>query len=206
MGATISRILKVSGKKWLAKGEQRLVFAHPDDRRLVLKVQYDREGQASATRHVRREKRVFRQFEYRLKTEPNPPIVKFFGTVVTDLGPADVFEALYGPKGVNLAPTLRYFFHVGEFNAVKLQHLNVFIRKLDNWGVPVTDMNAGNFVFSQRKGQRQFVMVDGFGDYRLLPIARWSSRVRKERIAWGCRAIAHEGSLHWDEHARQFQF
>lgn len=182
------------------------MFAHPNDRSKVLKVKYERDGKASSYRHWLREKHAFRQIKKRLEDDPNPPFSKFYGSVATDMGPADVFEAFYGPKGVRLAPTLRHFFRVGEFNKVKLGHLNGLIQKIDKWDVPVSDMHAGNVVFSERQGELQFVLVDGLGDYRWIPTARWSSRVRRERLAEECKRLTIDRDLHWDDDARQFRF
>ncbi len=202
---TISQVLKISGQQHLAKGTQRLIFAHPGDRRFVLKIPYGTDGAAAMNRHIGREKHLLDRVAARLKTDPNPPIPKYFGVVDTDMGPADVFEAFYGPKGVQLAPTLRHFLRIGQVNGGRLKRLNELIHKLEDWDIPVSDLNAGNFVFCSRNGQYQFVLVDGFGDYRRFPMARWFSRVRRKRIAQGCRDLTRGWDLQWDHVARQFR-
>ncbi len=205
-GKKISPILQLSDKKWLAKGKQRLVFVHPDDRRFVLKVQYNREGHISSDRHLKREKQVYDLIRNRLKSDPNPPIPKYFGTVETDMGTADIYEAFYGPKGVRLAPTLAHFFRTNQISEVRVKLLNDFIHRLDTWEIPVTDMNRRNIVFANRNGQDQFLLVDGFGDYRTLPLARWSSFVRRSRIDAACRRIVNGQYVKWDSNSRRFRF
>lgn len=200
-----SSVLKISDQECLAKGKQRLVYAHPEDRGLLLKVHYSRNGKRISRRHARREKFVYCLFRNRLKTDSSPPFARYFGTAETDLGPADVFEAFYQENSSQLSPTLQMLCKAGRFDEGILQHLNAFIRKLDDWSVPITDMNAGNFVFCNRYGKRQFVMVDGFGDYRWLPMALLSQRVRRARIATGCQRITKGRRMVWDDETRQFR-
>lgn len=196
--------MNISGQKQLGKGKERLVFAHPHDRGKVLKVTYKTDGKSPSYRHELREKQAYQQVQKRVDRDPNPPFSKYYGSVDTDMGRAEVFEAFYGPKGVHLAPTLRYFFRSDKFDEAKLGHLNDFIRKIDQWDIPVSDMHAGNLVYGDRAGQRQFFLIDGLGDSSWVPTARWSRRLRRARLAKNCRLLTQDRPLQWDDQQRQF--
>jgi len=87
-----------------------------------------------------------------------------------------------------------------------LADLNSFVARLDRWNIPVTDLNAKILYTDFVKVSAFFALVDGFGDYRRLPLASWSRRIRLQRTSVAYREIANRIGFVWESNARLFRF
>ncbi|WP_386682577.1 YrbL family protein [Loktanella sp. R86503] len=209
-------VVPVSHLTWIAKGCQRLVFIHPDDDTKILKVPYSGLmmdtvlrnapiANKQQNRHIAREHRVYRRNRRRLAQQPfDAPIPFFYGTIRTDIGNADVYEGLFRQNRSKLALTLGQVVRRDLFRQKALDDLNAFVTRLDAWNIPATDITAQNIVYGFRGDRRVFVLVDGFGDYRKLPVASWSRRIRLQRTSDAYSRIAKRLGIVWDAEGRSF--
>jgi hypothetical protein len=195
--------LALAGTTPLATGHLRLVFEHPDDAALVVKVM---RPEAVVARAKRWHKRLPRAREYtgylrELKEyiagrarfpERHAPIARMVGIVPTDLGLGVVSEKVRALDG-SLAPTLakRYELERG-FSAGIEQGLAEFLDGLLDCNVIVGDMHAWNIVWgSDSRGGPRFVLIDGFGEKHVIPrasMSRWLNRRNTLRLYRRMRA------------------
>ena len=211
-------VISVSHLNWISKGYQRLVFIHPNDEKKILKVSYSGEvtdkllrnapiADRSKNRHVSREHYIYKKNTRLLAMHPfDAPIPHFFGTIETDIGNADVYEGLFRQDRSKLGLTLEQVILRDLMGHKTLADLNSFVARLDRWNIPVTDLNAKNIVYGFRGNKRVFVLVDGFGDYRRLPLASWSRRIRLQRTSVAYSEIANRLGFVWESNARTFRF
>jgi hypothetical protein len=180
----------------VASGGGRLVFQHPHDRNLLIKV----DGQNSAAEPRRTAvpwyKRYRRFHRYRqLLRELNEYVAcveatgkspgytqRVVGLVETDYRLGLLTEALRGRDG-RLAPTLQELAATGRFDAAARADLEQFCGALLEGDMVICDLHPGNLVhaWDGATGHR-FVMVDGHGNKTLFPLAllcRFSNRLCK---------------------------
>jgi hypothetical protein len=167
------------------------IFQHPDEDRILIKVIRAKEindawGRAAVYKSWRRSgvySDLLRQLEeyflLRVKVAGLlSSISEIYGPVETDLGPGLMVEKICGPKG-ELAPTLKNILADGDFSAEKERQLHLFIEDLNRYDLIVNDLNPGNIVYSEdRTAGGGFVLIDGFGDHGLIPVATVSGSIR----------------------------
>ena len=214
---TSSDPIVVSDLKWLAKGMQRLIVRHPYDPSRILKIPYSGEVTdrrlrnapvvaQPANRHILRERSVYRRFGARLAAHPDDaPIPQYYGQVATDLGPADEYEGVFSRNGKSLGMTLLKLKRSEKLDQAAVADLNAFVSRMDAWDIPASDINGRNIVQGFRGETSAFTLVDGFGDYRAIPLATYSRIARRRVTAASYRKIAARIGLNWDARARQFR-
>jgi hypothetical protein len=191
--------LILSGATPLAVGHLRQIFDDPRDPAQVIKIMRAdaveaRWGAAARwykrlplplhyTGHVRELK------EYISREARHPgraPIAHMIGVVETDLGLGLVAEKVRGPDG-RLAPTLaeRYQNERG-FSPALERDLAEFLDALLESQVIVGDLHAWNIVYgSDSRGGPRFVLIDGFGEKRVIPLTSmsdWYNRRNTRRL------------------------
>ena len=208
----------LAGTTPLARGRMRLIHVDPRDPGRLLKV-YDDSRWQLETRGPRaalmrrfpsiRLRPLLREvahYQELMLAQPDatPPIPRIFGFVRTDLGFALSVERIWYPGRGEQGRTLRSLLAKGPLSDTHLAQLNACLDALDAWNVVVSDLTSRNFVFGRRDGQACCVLVDGFGDYRALPLPSlfpsWNARVR----ARSCAALAGRIGLGWDARRRRF--
>lgn len=177
----------------LAKGNVRLVFEHPDDPALLVKVMRpdlveSRYGSGGAWfRRGRRFDpyllfiREIREYVagYASAGHALAFAQKVCGLVETDLGLGLVTEAARGPDG-NLAPTVAKIIQIGEFDATAEAALEEFISGLLESDLVIADLHERNVVYAcDPDGGRHFVMIDGLGSSNLLPLKSWCRSINR---------------------------
>jgi hypothetical protein len=185
------RPLQLANLTPLTKKKRIFIFQHPDDDRILIKVMRAKEikdtwGRRAVYKSWRRSgvySDLLRQLEEYFLLRVNvagllSSISEIYGPVETDLGPGLMVEKICGPKG-ELAPTLKSILAGGDFSAEKERQLHLFIEDLNRYDLIVNDLNPGNIVYSEDRTEGGgFVLIDGFGDHGLIPVATLSGSIR----------------------------
>jgi hypothetical protein len=201
-------VLQLKGREALARGNVRLVFAHPERSDVVVKVMRPdlverRYGSGGAWFRQGRRYDPYVLFLREIReyvagyAEAGFAVgfaQKVVGLVETDLGLGLMLEAARGPDG-GLAPTVAKLVQVGDFDEEARAALEVFFEELLGSGVVIADLHERNVVYAcGAGGRRRFVMIDGLGASTILPFKNWSGwmnrRSKEKRIARLRRRIA----------------
>jgi hypothetical protein len=190
--------LKLKDVAPINKGNSRLVFVHPDDPSLIVKVvrpdviesRFGR-GKAWYKRRRRygqfisyiREIQEYIAFHAAFGRSPHF-LQKVFGLAETDIGLGLVTGAERDQEG-NLAPNIAMLIERGCFDSAARCDLETFYEQIQSHDIIVSDMNVGNLVyaFSKRHGNH-FVLIDGLGNSNILPLkslSRWINRRSKQK-------------------------
>lgn len=197
-------MLRLGGSQPLFRGHQRLVFQHPEQPDLLIKVlraEYvrDKFGPGSALHNRHRRCREYQPFllefrEYLVACARAPQCLPYLqeivGLVWTDLGLGLTVRKVTGRDGAS-APTLdRFLRQHGKLDPRRKQLLDECLRNLEESDVVVDDLNDCNLVLgADGSGAERFVLIDGIGSSTLVPIKalsalanRWSKRRRIARL------------------------
>ena len=185
----------------LAKGNARLVYEHPGDPAMLVKVMRPdlvaaRYGEGAAWfRGIGRRYdpyvlflREIREYvaAYAAHGQALPEAQKVHGLVETDLGLGLVIGAVRGPDGA-LAPTVAKLIAVGNFDETARRALDQTLAALLESDIVLADLHERNLVYQQQDGRSRFVIIDGLGSSNLLPFKSWSRalnrRSKLKRIA-----------------------
>jgi len=198
--APMSEPLQLQHLTPLAHGAVRLVFAHPQEPGMLVKVMRPelikkRYGAGAAWFRKGRRYDPYLQFlreireyvaAYASHGGSLPIAQKVCGLIETDLGLGLVTEAVRGADG-ELAPTLARVIEVGGFDAGAQAALERFLTELLAAEVVVGDLHERNVVYAAGEGGGQWVMIDGLGSANLVPLKSWSRalnrRSKERRIA-----------------------
>ena len=132
-----------------------------------------------------------------------PPLPRPRGLVLTEAGLGALVGKVRDGNG-SPAPTLRQAFADQGPTTELIDALNVLIRDLREFRIPVHDLSADNIVWETRKDRRRCVLIDGFGDKTWIPLGRYIPLLNDRRLANQCRETANAVSLTFD--AAQFRF
>jgi hypothetical protein len=191
-------ILKLQHLKPIASGRTRLVYPHPEDAHLVVKVFHP----VGIARYLRRNATVpgfgpgqehvglfLRELREQLaiysRNEPDPHFLEtIVGIARTDMGPGLVAAAVRGHDG-GYAPTLRTIVAEGRFSAQVRRNLEGFFDQIMQSDVVVGGLTFNNllYAYDDRHGDH-FVLVDGLGERTSIPfnsISRILNRISKRR-------------------------
>jgi hypothetical protein len=181
--------LQLMDKPVLTTGQLRQIFQDPRDPRMLIKVLRADAIERRWGGRARWYKRLPRALHYggyvrelkeyiaarARKPELDAPIAHVVGIVHTDLGLGLVTEKVQAADG-GLAPTLASLYERerGFSNAIE-RGLAKFLDDLLACNVIVGDMHAWNIVYgSDSRGGERFVLIDGFGEKHLIPLASMS--------------------------------
>lgn len=190
---TTNRLLKLKDQTPLTMGRSRLVFEHPDDPSLIVKVVRpdvvdDRFGRGTAWYKRRRRYGRFLSYVRELQEyiavhaahNHSPPFLqKVIGLAETDLGLGLVTEAARDAEG-NLAPNLGALIATGRFDSAARARLDIFLKQVLDCDVVISDMNVGNLVYAFTPGRESgFVLIDGIGNSNPLPFKTLSRKINR---------------------------
>lgn len=183
MSAFTPHLLRLGGLEPVAKGRMRLVFRHPLDPSLLIKVIRpeaieQRWGSGQPWYKKRRRYRQYISFvreceEYIACCARHggsvPFAQKITGFVETDFGLGLVMEAALD-RGGNLAPTLTALAKGNQIDDAVRAELDDFIRRMMESDIIVADLNPANLVRAYTPGQGEhIVLIDGLGLSTILP-------------------------------------
>ncbi|MFP4640185.1 MAG: YrbL family protein [Guyparkeria sp.] len=188
--------LKLSHLEPVAQGAQKLVFRHPDDPRVLVKVVNPRfiERRDRKDRFYQKRRRIghHRAFAREMiehlvvralhpgRLAPCPYMQNILGVVDTDLGTALLVEAVLDENG-DLAPTLRDLVETNRFGPRERDALEEFLDWALDSNVLINDLSADNLAWHH---DGHFVMIDGLGDRAGIPIravSPWLNRLYKRK-------------------------
>lgn len=204
----MSRPLPIGSLKPIAAGKFRLVYEHPDDRGLLIKVirpeMIDKRW-GSGTPWYKRQRRMgpyalfmreINEFLASCAQDGSAPSFaqKITGLIETDLGLGLVVEAARDAGG-NLAPTMKRLLTEGKFDDEAHAALGNFIEQLIRSNIVVADMHCGNLVYAHNEEEgHHFVLIDGIGATTLIPVKVWSRRAnlasKRTKVAKLLRTVA----------------
>ncbi len=188
--------LRLASLDPVGQGAQKLVFRHPNDPRVLVKVVNPRfiERRDKRDRFYQKQRRIghHRAFAREMiehlasralapgRLASCPHMQNILGVVDTDMGAALLVEAVLDENG-ELAPTLRDLIESGRYGEREQQALEVFL----NWAlasnVLINDLSADNLAWHP---DGHFVMIDGLGDRAGIPIravSPWLNRLYKRK-------------------------
>lgn len=210
--------LQLDPDKVIASGVQRDVFLHPMDPTKLVKVLkpqdrlqrrnnfngvFDRLLPSTRIRQIRKE---YSEYLRIMLQHPEPqfhlPVSHMFGFVTTNLGLGCLTERVMGRDGA-LGQTLSDKVKSGSLTDEDLGLLNAMIEKIFAYGIRASDLNPKNIVFGRRDlgngpGDRECVLVDGFGDIHAIPIRSWGRVFNRMGLQDGCKRLAKNTGLDWD--------
>lgn len=189
----MNAVIALKDQQPIAKGRMRLVFEHPSEPGLLVKVirpdVIDARWGSGAPWYKRQ--RRYRQYtsyvremeEYIAgsagRPEPYPFAQKITGFAQTDLGLGLVMEAVKGRDG-HLAPTLVQLIAEHRFDEKIRADLETFIQAVVESDLVIADFNLNNMVYGHdaRHGDH-FVLIDGLGLSTILPLKLLSRRFNR---------------------------
>ncbi len=183
--------LQLSHLEPVAQGAQKLVFRHPEDPRVLVKVVNPRfiERREKRDRFYQKRRRIghHRAFARELlehlvsrainpgRLASCPHMQNILGVVDTDMGTALLVEAVLDEHG-DLAPTLRDLLESGRFDEQARQALEAFLDWALASNVLISDLSADNLA---RHADGHFVMIDGLGDRAGIPLRSHSPTLNR---------------------------
>ncbi len=96
------------------------------------------------------------------------PVPAFLGFDETPLGRGALWEAICDDKG-EIAPTLVQLAKSGNISDY-LEPLNAFAAFCFQQNIVASDISQRNLALTERDGRREFVLIDGFGDHRVISL------------------------------------
>lgn len=195
-----SSVLQLKNIPPLTQGGMRLVFRHPEDPRLLIKVirpDVIERRWGSGAPWYKRSRRYRQYISYIRETEEYiagyashgsslPFAQKIVQFAETDLGLGLVMEAAMDREG-NLAPSLRDMFINHAFTRQASDDLDVFLGQLVESDLMIADLNAGNLVYAYdaARDKDHFVVIDGLGVSTVLPLKLLSRFLnRRSKLGW----------------------
>jgi hypothetical protein len=182
----------------IAQGTRRVVYAHPDDPGLIIKVTRPDylARRWTGTLSWRQKRRRYRHLlPFLLEIREHMAICAAWGSAPrhiqnlvgfanTDLGFGLVSEAARTASGA-YAPTLHQIIMEGRFDERLATALETFRHDLLATPIVVTDLRPANIVCAEEPdGTPYFVLIDGIGEKTIVPINSfigWLNRRYKER-------------------------
>lgn len=203
--------------RWLARGQLRDIYQHPEMENALIKViRPDRvDAHGNVVGWSRRKffterrfgvyitfQREFREaFKAARRLYGSPDLVLPFarplGVALTERGLGLIVEKLTAPDG-SLAPSVKQLLKEGLFTSAHREALDQFFAASTENHIVFGDLNAGNLVFVEGAAGGRFVAIDGIGEKTLIPVhelsrflnARKLRRMRRRLSAYIDRRVA----------------
>lgn len=190
MGDDLADPVILKSETPLADGETQIVYQHPDDPTLLIKVRkldklqrhYDRKlgGMIGYKRlygrHTTWRRELDHYFSVCLRLGYRPQFLQeYLGVVDTDLGLGMVVRRVADRSG-SLAPTLRQVINrtglTGDLRA-KVQELS---RQMNELRISSNDISVRNIVYGwNERAKDHLVLIEGLGVNTFIPVARYSN-------------------------------
>jgi len=192
VGCLMQLIVDLSELKPLFHGGNRIVYIHPENPDLLIKVPHWRTVDNFNKKNLGWKKRFkllggglpqsYREFfEYmRLNLtaiEDMPHIFASAGMIRTSLGWGHVVQAERDERG-NYAPTLASIIHEPEKYE---QALAEFLAWVEDTPTVCTNLEPWNLVLAWRHGKNELVSIDGIGDRSFVPFRAYFPSLNKRK-------------------------
>jgi hypothetical protein len=173
----MSKII-LSGSQPFAAGRQRVVYLHPSNADLVIKIPLPHivEDHAARRRSLLHRRYLYRHLAdtysevrallvlYARSGQLPFQVARFHGFVDTDLGIGEVSELKKGSDG-SPAPSLRDMLRDSCYRDVHQAALERFLPWLCSSEITLKELHPGNLVYADvGTGREEFVLVDGIGE------------------------------------------
>jgi hypothetical protein len=201
--------LAVRDQEPIAVGTSRLVYQHPSDPDLLVKVMRPdflaRRNSRTRWYHRLKPTRMLSIFIRELREwlvlyskgeKTGHSLEQVVGIYETDLGIGMLVRAVRDPAG-RIAPRLDELLEAGQFDEDAARDLDAFCAAVAESAVTLGALKPGNIVYGvDGAGQRQFILIDGFGEGALIPLRgafpilnRLAKRQHVRRLRARCAAL-----------------
>ncbi|MBV7403192.1 YrbL family protein [Enterobacter sp. ENT03] len=160
----------------LARGNDRYVFQHPQDSRLLIKVVIP-----GIPKYKSKIREVYRELK---ECKPRNDVDALFlqrmqGLVETNKGIGQVIVKEADEQN-NIARTLYQLAKDHELDAEKLSKLNAFLAWFVNTDVIINSLHCKNIVYAWDSARQEyrFKIIDGFGDKTFIQLSKLSGAIR----------------------------
>lgn len=160
----------------LARGNDRYVFQHPQDSRLLIKVVIP-----GIPKYKSKIREVYRELK---ECKPRNEVDALFlqrmqGLVETNKGIGQVIVKEADEQN-NIARTLYQLAKDHELDAEKLSKLNAFLAWFVNTDVIINSLHCKNIVYAWDSARQEyrFKIIDGFGDKTFIQLSKLSGAIR----------------------------
>ncbi len=141
----------------------------------------------------RTELRAYRQLRARLGGDADGYLATCHGLVDTRWGEALRCDCVVLEDG---SPARSLYHHLFEDPAYPATDLCAAVDRVEAWllrhGIPLFDLNAGNFVVTRRGDALRLVCIDTksvVSGKEILPLSRWSRRLMRRKIVRRCQRL-----------------
>jgi hypothetical protein len=185
--------LQLKDQKPLTRGSYRLIFQHPHDEGLLVKVLSKRAHKPRARRWYKPKRylSVYRALERELKEysalekrglRDLPFLQKFHGMVDTDLGPGIAVQKLTGRDG-ELAPTLTKIVERHGLSDDLRRKIIQLREDIVSHAIVFMDVSGNNIVLANGPHGERLVVIDGLGERLLININTMSTTINRMNAA-----------------------
>ena len=190
--------IKLADQQPLAVGGERLIYQHPHDPHLLIKVMDARERARRRAEHpIKHWHKRFRRSPYKpyltelseyvasqapTDTPRTVPLARTLGLVQTDIGLGLLSEKITDQDG-NLAPTVRELVSRDGLTPALREQLDALFAGLTEAHVLFNDVGASNIVSgSNANGQQGLWVIDGFGNKQAIPLFALNKTWNRRRM------------------------
>jgi hypothetical protein len=193
------KLLDLAGLKPIAAGAERLVYQHPHDPSLLVKVvDFPAMADHLSTRPLRRWRKdhqregayrnhVAELAEYTAAQNAaagrwKVPMARILGLAQTNMGLGLLVEKITDGKG-GLAPTVEQIVRDCGLDETLERELDYFFDTLADHHIILNDVSARNVVMGQNAdGEDGLYLIDGFGSKQAVPVFAYSKMLNRRRI------------------------
>lgn len=193
------RVLDLAGREPIAAGAERLVYQHPHDPSLLVKVvDFPAMAEHLSTRPLRRWRKTRqREGAYRNHVAElaeytaaqnaaagrwKVPMARILGLAQTDMGLGLLVEKITDGKG-GLAPTIEQIVRDRGLDEHLTRELDYFFDTLADHHIILNDVSARNVVMGENAdGEPGLYLIDGFGSKQAVPLFAYSKLLNRRRI------------------------
>lgn len=197
----------------LLYSKTRMVFEHPLDRNLLIKVHKPRKKAPSETgmrawiaatedhfqytTGILREIAQFVESRYRDYGPVTQYIAPIHGVIDTDLGLGLLVAAARDSEG-RIAPTVRTLLDDRRMTSQRLDALKRVLEAIVDTDLVIGDLNLENIVLCHADSpDERFLIIDGLGERTFFPVQRWirflsrrQKRIFAEKVSrWATQAV-----------------
>lgn len=193
------RLLDLAGLPPIAAGAERLVYQHPHDPSLLVKVvDFPAMAEHLSTRPLRRWRKTRqREGAYRNHIAElaeytaaqnaaagrwKVPMARLLGLAQTTMGLGLLVEKITDGKG-GLAPTIEQIVRDRGLDERLARELDYFFDTLADHHIVLNDVSARNVVMGENAdGETGLYLIDGFGSKQAIPVFAYSKMLNRKRI------------------------